>query len=53
MTNMVEGTHTEFLQLITGKRVKELVDGTWETPGEKVLLEAVGTQSSRIYIERQ
>ena len=45
--------HMEFLKMITGKRVKQLEDGTWETPGEEVIREAAGTQSDRIYIERR
>ena len=50
MANMIEGTHTEFLQMITGKRTKKLGDGTWGTPEIKVIQEAAGTQSDRIYI---
>ena len=33
MANRVEVTQTEFLQLIMGKRARQLGDGTWETPG--------------------
>ena len=33
MANRVEGGHTEFLQLITGKRARRLGDGAWETLG--------------------
>ena len=39
--------------MITGKRVKQLVDGTWETLGEEGIQEVSGTQSDRIYIERR
>ena len=35
MANRIEGTHTEFLQIITGNRAKQLGDGTWETTGEE------------------
>ena len=50
MENRVEGTHTEFLRLITGKRSRRLGDGTWETPGAEGVREAAGTQLERIYI---
>ena len=53
MKNRIEGTHTEFLQYITGKRAKQLEDGTWETPGAEGIREATGTLSERTYIERQ
>ena len=53
MANRIERTHTELLQMITGKRAKQLVDGTWETPGAEVIREAAGTQLDRIYIERR
>ena len=43
MENRVEGTHTEFLRLITGKKARRLGDGTWETPGEEGVREAAGT----------
>ena len=29
MANRIEGTHTEFLKIFTGKRSRQLVDGTW------------------------
>ena len=51
MANSIEGTHTEFLHMITGKRVKQLGDGTWETLGTEGIKEAAGNQSARIYIE--
>ena len=35
VSNRIEGMHMEFLQMITGKREKQLEDGTWETPGEE------------------
>ena len=47
----LEGTHTKFLQLIIGKRLRRLGDGKWETRGAEVVPEAVVTQSKRIYIE--
>ena len=50
MANKIEGTHTEFLRMITGKRAKQLEDGTWETPGTEGIREASGTQLDRIYI---
>ena len=53
MEKRVEGTNTEFLQLITGKRARRLGDGTWETPGVEGVQEAAGTQSDRTYIERR
>ena len=48
----IEGIHTDLLQMITGKRVNQLGDGTWETPGEEVIQEAAGTHSARMYVER-
>ena len=39
--------------MITGKRVKQLEDGTWETPGVEGIRESAGTQSASIYIERR
>ena len=39
--------------MIMGKRANKLGDGTWETPGTEGILEAEGTQSMRIYIERR
>ena len=33
MTKKLEGTQTEFLRLITGKRARRLGYRTWETPG--------------------
>ena len=53
MAKSIEGTHMEFLQMITGKRTKKLGYGTWETPGAEGIREAARTQSDRIYIERQ
>ena len=53
MVNRVEGTHTEFLRMIMGKRVRRLGDGTWETPGSEGVREAAGTQSARVYIEQR
>ena len=53
MDKMLEGTHTDFLRLIMGKRVSRLGDGTWETPGAEVVREAEGTDSESIYIERR
>ena len=53
MANKIEGTYTEFLRMITGKRVKQLEDGTWETQGVEGIREAAGTQRASIYIERR
>ena len=53
MAKMVEGTHTEFLRLVTGKQARQLGDGTWETPWEEGVQEATETQSGRIYIEKR
>ena len=53
LKNRIEGTHTEFLQEITGKRAKQLEDGTWEMPGAEGIREAAGTWSERTYIERR
>ena len=53
MAKRIEGTHTEFLQMITGKRARQLGYMTWETPGEESVQEAAGTQSARIYIEKR
>ena len=53
MVKRIYGTHTEFLQMITGKRAKQLGDGTWETPGKEGIRESAGTQSARIYIEQR
>ena len=33
MSKRIEGTHTELLRMVTGKRAKQLGDGTWDTPG--------------------
>ena len=52
MEKRIEGSHTEFLQMITGKRGKHLRYGIWETPGAEGIREAAGTQSARIYIEQ-
>ena len=49
MAKSIEGTHTEFLQMIREKRAKQLGYGTWEKTGAEVLLEAAGIQSDRIY----
>ena len=42
MAERIERTHTELLQMITGKRVKQLEDGTWETPESEGIREASG-----------
>ena len=39
--------------MITGKRDKQLEDGTWETQGVEGIQEAAGNQSARIYIEQR
>ena len=41
---VIGDTHTVFLQLVTGKRVMQLGDGTWETPGAEGVREAAVTQ---------
>ena len=51
MAKRVEGTHTQFLQLITGKRGIQSGNNIWETPGAEGVQEAAGTKSARIYIE--
>ena len=53
MAKRVDGTHTDFLRLITGKRARQLGDDTWETSGAEGVIEAEGTQLARIYIERR
>ena len=53
MEKKIEGTHTEFLKIITVKRSKRLGDGTWEIPRIESIQEAAGTRSDRIYIERR
>ena len=53
MEKRIEGTHTEFLHMITGKRATQFGDGTWETPGEEGIQYAVVTQSNRIYIDQR
>ena len=44
MAKRIEGEHTEFLKIITGNIVKQLGDGTWETPGAEGIREAAGTE---------
>ena len=39
--------------MITGKRTKQLGDGTWETTGAESMREAAVKQSARICIERR
>ena len=53
MTKRIDGTYTEFLQIIRGKREKRLGDGTLETPGAEGIREAAETQSDRICIEQR
>ena len=53
MAKRIEGTHMEFLRMITGKRAKKLGDGKWETPGVEGIQEASGNKPSRVYIERR
>ena len=53
MANRIEGMHTEFLKIIMAKRVKQLEDGTWKTPGAEDIREAAGNESAGIYVERQ
>ena len=53
MENRIEGTHMDFLQMITEKRAKLLKDGTRETPGSEGIIDAEVTQLTRIYIEKR
>ena len=53
MSKSIGETHTDFLQMITGRKAKQLGDGTWETLGAEGILESAGTQSDRIYIEQR
>ena len=53
MSTSIEGTHTEFLQMITVEREKRLRDGTWYIPGSEGIQEAVGINWARIYIEQR
>ena len=53
MERKVEGIHTKFMQLITGKQEKQLRDGTWETPRAEGGREAAGTKLERNYIKRR
>ena len=53
MVKRIEGTYLGFLQLITGKKARQLGDGTWEMTGAEIVREAAGTQSARIYIEQR
>ena len=39
--------------MITGKRLKQLEDGTWETPGAEVIRKAAGNQLEIICIEQR
>ena len=49
----IEGTHTEFLKIVTGKRAKQLGYGIWESPGTEGIKEAEVTQSDSIYIQQR
>ena len=49
----MEGIHTGFLFHITGKRARQIRDGTWETPRAECVREAAVMQSERNYIGRQ
>ena len=42
MAKRVEGTHMNFLRLITGKQSRRLGHGTWETPGSEGVREVSG-----------
>ena len=53
MERKMEGIHTEFLRRITGKRARQLRDGTWDMPGAEGVRETSGTQSARTYIWRR
>ena len=49
----MDGTNTDFLRHITGKRVLRKVDGRWVTPRVEVVQEAAGNQLVMTYIGRQ
>ena len=51
MEKRIEGMHTEFLQMITGKRVKQLGYGIWEKQVEEGMREASRTQSDRVCMD--
>ena len=53
MAKRIEGIHTEFLRMITGKKSKQLGDGTWDSPRTEVIRKKAVTQLARIYIERR
>ena len=50
MEKTVEGSHTVFLCQIAGKRARQNPDGSWVTPTEGVVQEAVGIQLVVMYI---
>ena len=52
ITKRIKGTNKEFLKMVTGKRAKQLGDGTWEMPGEEGIREAAGTKLDSIYIDK-
>ena len=49
----VERAHTGLPSQITSKQVRQIIDGTCETPGVGVVWEAAGTQSEMNYKGRQ
>ena len=53
MERKVEGTHTGFLQQITGNHAGRLGDRTWEMPGAEGVWESAVTQSDMTYIGRR
>ena len=50
MERKVEGTHTEFLQQITGKQEQRLGYRTWKTTRVERVREAAGTKLEMTYI---
>ena len=53
MAKRIEGTDTDSLKIITGKRDRKLGDWIWETPGAEGIREKAVTQSDGIYIEKR
>ena len=53
MGRKIEGSHIVLVRQIMGKQARRIGDGMWETPGEEVVLEAVGMQSEMVYIGKR
>ena len=53
MEKKIERAHSNFLRQITGKQARRIVEGTWETPGARVVRETGVTNTSMTYIGRQ